>query len=86
MGITKEDADYSTAVVDSRLNNIGVSVFTSPDIANSEELIEEYKCLEAIRAIEQNAEKEFIETANDMVKGLEAYSTIDELEEKYDIQ
>ena len=44
---------------------------------------EELACLEAIRTIEENEKNNLIEMSNDFVKGLDAFQTLDELDEKY---
>ncbi len=54
MGITKEDADSHTEAVDSRLNNIGTNLKANPGMENASGLKEEYECLEAIRATEND--------------------------------
>ena len=47
---------------------------------------EELECLEAIRTIEENAQVDMIQTSNDLVRGLEAFKTLNELDQKYNFR
>jgi hypothetical protein len=79
-GISKEDADFNTDAVD---NRIGVLINI---VSVNEKYLEELDCLQAIRAIENNAEKAMHETATDMIKGIEAFQTLNEMDKKYDVR
>lgn len=49
----------------------------------SEDEQEELECLEAIRTIEVYGEMNFIQKTKDLIKGIEALQTLNELNEKY---
>lgn len=51
-----------------------------------EEEQEELECLEAIRTIEENAQVSLAQTTKDLVKGLEAFKTLAELDQKYNFR
>ena len=54
-------------------------------VSVNEKYLEELDCLQAIRAIENNVEKAMHETATDMIKGIEAFQTLNEMDKKYDV-
>lgn len=84
-GINKEDADYDTRAVDLRIIELSNDKnFNS--LGFTDEEAEELDCLRAIRTIETNAEKDFLETTNDFVKGLEALQTLNQLDQKYNFR
>lgn len=76
-GISKEDADYNTDAVDQRIQEILGMVL----IGNYRD---ELDCLQAIRAIENNAEKDFLETAKDFGELASLYNEQQSLNERWD--
>ena len=87
--ITKEDADYNTDYVDARILSLSNQIAVSDD--KEKDRIEELECLQAIRAIEDDAEKGFLETANDLstfaelqLQQMETNSKLQSLYDKYD--
>ena len=84
MGITKENADYHSKAVDSRINNLSYSINSNPGSEDREALTEERDCLSAIRAIENEAMVEMAEIANDISEIVDLYSQQQSINERFE--
>jgi hypothetical protein len=80
LGISKEDADLDTETVDQRIITLQVDMNEGKvSEENDTKVQKELDCLSAIRAVEKEAMVKMAEKTDELLRGIDALQTLNEL-------